>query len=81
MNRLAATKMREHFSDALNRVAFGKERIVIERSGKDIAVLISVEDLAFLEEFEKNQRKSKLQKISEKLHGTYSKTFQRLADE
>ena len=81
MNRLAATKMREHFSDALNRVAFGKERIVIERSGKDIAVLISVEDLAFLEELEKEQHKSKLQKISKKLHGTYSKTFQRLADE
>ena len=52
MTRLAASKIREKFSDALNRVAFQHERIVVERNGHDIAALVSVEDLALLERLE-----------------------------
>jgi prevent-host-death family protein len=37
-------------SDTLNRVSYGKERIIIRRHGKEIAVLVPMEDLAFLEE-------------------------------
>ena len=52
MTRLAASKIREQFADTLNRVAYGKERIVLRRRGKDLAAVVPIEDLAFLEELE-----------------------------
>lgn len=52
MTRLAASKVREHFSDTLNRVAYRKERVVLRRRGKDLAAVVPIEDLAFLEEVE-----------------------------
>lgn len=43
---------RDGLSDTLNRVSYGKERIVIRRHGKKIAALVPMEDLEFLEELE-----------------------------
>ena len=43
---------RDSLSDTLNRVSYSKERIVIRRHGKDLAALVPIEDLRFLEEFE-----------------------------
>jgi len=43
---------RDGLSDTLNRVSYGKERIVIRRHGKDVAALVPMEDLVFLEELE-----------------------------
>ena len=52
MTRLAASAVRENLGDTLNRVAYGGERIVLERHGKAVAVLVSVEDLSLLEALE-----------------------------
>ena len=52
MNRIAAKKLRNGMSDALNRVAYAGERIVIERRGKGAAVLVSMEDAELLERLE-----------------------------
>ena len=52
MNRIAAKKLRDGMSDALNRVAYTGERIVIERRGKGAAVLVSMEDAELLEGLE-----------------------------
>ena len=52
MIRLAASRVREHFSDTLNRVAYRKERIVLRRRGKDLAAVVPIEDFTFLEEVE-----------------------------
>lgn len=52
MIHLAASRVREHFSDTLNRVAYRKERIVLRRRGKDLAAVVPIEDLAFLEDVE-----------------------------
>ena len=43
---------RDGLSDTLNRVSYGKERIVIKRHGKELAALVPMEDLIFLEELE-----------------------------
>ena len=43
---------RDSLSDTLNRVSYSKERIVIRRHGKDLAALVPIEDLMFLEELE-----------------------------
>lgn len=53
MTRLTVSAVREALSDALNRAAFGGERIVIHRHDKDVAVLIGAEDYARLREMEK----------------------------
>jgi len=52
MIRLTVSAVREALSDALNRAAFGGERIVIHRHDKDVAVLIGAEDYARLRELE-----------------------------
>lgn len=44
--------IRNNLADALNRVAYGGERIVLERRGKGVAALVSMEDLALLERLE-----------------------------
>ena len=53
MIRLAVSALREALSDMLNRVAFGGERIVIQRHDKDVAVLIGAQDYARLRDLEK----------------------------
>jgi prevent-host-death family protein len=45
-------KARSNLADALNRVAYAGERIVLQRRGKGVAALVSMEDLALLEEME-----------------------------
>ena len=52
MGHLQASKAREGFSDAINRVAFGKERVVLRRRGKEVAAMVPIHDLRLLEELE-----------------------------
>lgn len=52
MVRLPASKLREELAETLDRLASGGERIILERQGKDVAVLISMDDLALLERIE-----------------------------
>lgn len=52
MTRLAASAVRETLGDTLNRVAYGGERIILERHGKAVAALVPVEDLSRLEALE-----------------------------
>jgi prevent-host-death family protein len=47
-----ASMARDSMSDTINRVSYGKERIVIRRHGKELAALVPIEDLRFLEELE-----------------------------
>lgn len=39
---------RRNLADLLNRVAYGKERVVVTRHGKEMAALVPVEDLDLL---------------------------------
>lgn len=50
--KIAVTDIRDNLADSLNRVAYGGERVVLERHGKGVAALISMEDLALLEAIE-----------------------------
>ncbi len=49
MTRLSTTEARNQFADAINRVSYRGERIVLDRNGKDVAALVSIEDLELLE--------------------------------
>jgi prevent-host-death family protein len=50
--RIPTSKARQDLSDLVNRVAFQGERVVLNRNGRDVAVLVSLEDLARLESLE-----------------------------
>jgi prevent-host-death family protein len=52
MASMGAGEARENFSDTLNRVAYGRERVTITRRGRAVAALISAEDLELLEALE-----------------------------
>lgn len=52
MAHLPASKAREGFSDTINRVAFGKERVVLRRRGKEVAAVVPMDDLRLLEDLE-----------------------------
>ncbi len=53
MVRVTATEAREHFADTLNRVSYRGERIVVyRRGGKDVAAVVSMDDLELLQKLE-----------------------------
>jgi len=41
---------KEQFTDLINRVVHGKERVIITRRGQEIAAIIPLEDLMLLQE-------------------------------
>ncbi len=48
MIRISASQVRQDFSDTLNRVAFGGERVIVRRNNKDVAALVSMDEYEFL---------------------------------
>jgi antitoxin Phd len=52
MKRLNASVAREEFSELLNQVSYLGKRIIVHRRGKDVAALVSLEDLQLIQEIE-----------------------------
>jgi prevent-host-death family protein len=52
MVRIPAVKIRDELADIVNRVAYGGERVVIVRRGRDAAAIVSMDDVMRLEELE-----------------------------
>lgn len=52
MARMAASQARENFATILNEVAFGGQRILLHRHGKDVAAVVPIEDVELLEALE-----------------------------
>ena len=53
MNTVGIAEIKRSISTIVNRVAFGRERIVLTSRGKPKAALVSIEDLQKLESLEK----------------------------
>jgi prevent-host-death family protein len=51
-SKLSASEARQNFSDISNRVAYGRERVVVHRGNKPVAAIMPIEDFDFLEELE-----------------------------
>jgi prevent-host-death family protein len=49
MSEITTKEARDLFGEAVNRVAFGRERIVLTRRGKKLAALVPIADLEQLE--------------------------------
>ena len=54
MPRLNVMEARKTFGKTVNRVAFGKERIILERRGEDVVAIVPVEDVRLLERLERD---------------------------
>lgn len=50
--QMSAAVAREHFAEVVNRVAYGRERIVLSRRGKAVVAMVSMDDLQLLEALE-----------------------------
>jgi len=46
---IPTVEARNRFSEVINRAAFGKERIVLTRRGKDLVAVVPMEDVELLE--------------------------------
>jgi len=55
MTRLSVSKAREEFPEIVNRAAYGNERTIVSRRGKDLAAVISIDDLRLLELLEQEE--------------------------
>lgn len=49
MAALTVSKAREVFAETVNRVAYTKERVMVERRGKAVAAMVPVEDVELLQ--------------------------------
>jgi prevent-host-death family protein len=52
MARLSTLESGDNLSDLVDRVANGKERIVLTRAGKELVAIVPVEDLEIMEAME-----------------------------
>ena len=52
MSKYSTVKAREQFSEVLNKSAYGKERVVLTRRGRDLVAVVPIEDMHLLEKLE-----------------------------
>ena len=52
MNTISTADARKDFADIINQVSYGSEQIILTRRGKEVAAIISVEELKFLQQIE-----------------------------
>jgi len=50
--KVTAAGARKNFADIVNKVAYGKESIVLTRRGQEVAALVSIDELELLQQIE-----------------------------
>jgi antitoxin Phd len=55
ITKITTAEARKNFADIINNVAYGKDPIVLTRRGKELAALVSIEDLELLQRIEDQQ--------------------------
>ena len=49
---ISTADARKHFADIVNKVAYGKEPIVLTRRGQKVAALVSIDEFELLQQIE-----------------------------
>jgi prevent-host-death family protein len=57
MKRMDATRARQEFAETINQVAYGQHRIVVSRRGRDLAAIVTMDDLVLLQQCEEDASK------------------------
>ena len=63
MAKIAVIDARKDLAEILNRAAYGKERVVLTRRGKDVAAIVPMDDLNILEAIEDHMDVTDSEKI------------------
>ncbi|HYR83515.1 MAG TPA: type II toxin-antitoxin system Phd/YefM family antitoxin [Terriglobia bacterium] len=63
MAKIAVIDARKELAEILNRAAYGKERVVLTRRGKDVAAIVPMDDLNILEAIEDHMDVTESEKI------------------
>ena len=67
MPKIAVIDARKDLAEILNRAAYGKERVVLTRRGKDVAAIVPIDDLNILEAIEDHMDVTESEKILERV--------------
>lgn len=49
MQQITTAEARKHMAELLNRAAYGKERFVVTRHGKELVAIVPLEDITLLD--------------------------------
>ena len=52
LTKISSAEARKKFSNIVNRVAFGKESIILTRRGEELAAMVAMDELRLLQELE-----------------------------
>lgn len=52
MMEIGVAEIRAHLAEVINRVAYGGERLILQRRGQQMLAVVPMEDLALIEEIE-----------------------------
>ena len=52
MKKMDATRARQEFAETINQVAYGQHRVVVSRRGRDLAAIVTMDDLDLLQRCE-----------------------------
>ncbi len=52
MTKISTLEARKNLAEVINSAQYGKERIILTRHGKEVAGIISIDDLNLLEKLE-----------------------------
>ena len=63
---ISIAKARTDFADLINRAAYGKERIILNRHGKNVCAIVPMESLKALEALEKIEDASDRKTLAER---------------
>ena len=55
MLHIPVSEFKNGISETINRVAYGGESVLLQRHGKDVVALVSLEQLRLLEEIERRE--------------------------
>ena len=59
MIQLSTREFSKHLANSVNRAAYGKERVYLQRRGKTVAAIVPVEDAELLQRLEDRKAKRK----------------------
>ena len=68
MAKIAVIDARKDLAEVLNRAAYGKERVVLTRRGKDVAAIVPMDDLNLLEAMEDHMDITESERIMARVH-------------
>jgi prevent-host-death family protein len=75
MSKIAVIDARKDLAEVLNRAAYGKERVVLTRRGKDVAAIVPMDDLNILEAIEDHMDVTESEKIMARVRARSEQTL------